>query len=148
MESSGQMLVFSVRGVRYAMDILDLHEVGRMPEVEEEPGAPEPVLGVIRLHGDLVRVYDLGQVLEGGSDQGDPYQRRPWMLAIRTPQGPCHWQVDWVDDIVDYDPQAVVTESGSQAGSAKIGLLELDGQLFHLLGADRLAKLLSGPVAA
>jgi len=123
------------------MDILHLREVGRMPQIEPEPGAPEGVLGVARLHGQPVRVLELARCL-GVSGGGASGAHRPWLIVSRGEHGDEHWLVDAVQDIVEYDPTQI--RAGAASGAAReerrtAGLIEIDGRLTYLLTPDLLA---------
>jgi chemotaxis signal transduction protein len=138
------MLVFSVGEHVYAMDILHLREVGRLPQLEPEPGAPPGVLGIARLHGQPVRVYDLAPVLGEASRPAAPgppagLPARPWLLVSRGERGDRYWQVDQVQDIVDYDPAQVQSGTEVEEAGRAAGILELDGRLTYLLTPDLLA---------
>lgn len=126
------------------MDILHLREVGRLPHVEPEPGAPAGVLGVARLHGDPVRVYALAPLLGETHRQIDPASRadgkHPWLIVSREAGGERHWLVDGVQDIVEYDPEGVRHHGpGGDDGPKAAGILEVDGQLTYLLTPELLA---------
>lgn len=155
LENRRQALIFFVGEHQYAMDILHLREVGRMPQLEPEPGAPVGVVGVARMHGVPVRVHDLSGVLgeptsepapEGAGLDPDggtaPVEGgRPWLIVSREETGERHWMVDGVQDIVEYDPAQVRhhgPEAESDPGSA--GLLEVDGRLTHVLTPALLAR--------
>jgi len=123
------------------MDILHLREVGRLPQVEPEPGAPAGVLGVARLHGEPVRVYTLapllGETYRPADSADGPH---PWLIVSREAGGDRHWLVDGVQDIVEYDP-AGVRHHGPQGADAPkaAGILEVEGQLTYLLTPELLA---------
>lgn len=138
------MLVFSVGEHLYAMDILHLLEVGRLPHLEPEPGAPPGALGIARLHGQPVRVYDLAPVLGEASRPAIPEGpaaavNRPWLIVSRGERGERYWQVDWVQDIVDYDPAQVRVSAEAEDEGRAAGILELDGRLTYLLTPDLLS---------
>jgi chemotaxis signal transduction protein len=123
---------------QYAMDILHLREVGRMPQIEPEPGAPEGVLGVARLHGQPVRVRELARSLgEPGRYAGAAPAAavRPWLIVTRGEKGDLHWLVDAVQDIVEYDP-VEIRVGAAEADSRTAGLIEIDGRLTYLLTPD------------
>ncbi len=130
------------------MDILHLREVGRLPHVEPEPGAPAGVLGVARLHGEPVRVLALALLLgetarpvgpAGPAGRAD--SPHPWMIVSRETGGDRHWLVDGVQDIVEYDPDRVRHHAGSGAeGPAAAGILEVDGELTYLLTPELIAR--------
>lgn len=147
MDAQPQMLVFSVGEHQYAMDILHLREVGRMPQLEAEPGAPGDVLGIARLHGEPVRVRELAARLgEAARSAGAAAQgpHRPWLIVSRGREGDEHWLVDAVQDIVEYDPAQVRPAAASDPGRRIAGLIEIGGRLTYLLTPELLA---GGPAA-
>lgn len=149
MEAERQMLVFKVHGHRYAMDILDLREVSRLPARPVEPGAADGVVGVVRMHDRPVRIYDMahalrrvwaGPVGDGGGNSGDAASaenRRDWVIVSREGDHDRHWRVDEVADIVSYDPQAVTYP---EEGPDSPGMLELEDGLTYLLSSGLLAR--------
>lgn len=135
------MLVFSVGEHQYAMDILNLREVGRMPQLEAEPGAPDGVLGIARLHGEPVRVRELAVRLgEPGVHSAAPATElnRPWLLVSRGRKGDDHWLVDAVQDIVEYDPTQVRPTDAADPDRRIAGLIEIGGRLTYLLTPELL----------
>jgi chemotaxis signal transduction protein len=146
LEVRRQALIFLVGEHRYAMDILHLREVGRLPHIEPEPGAPAGVLGVARLHGEPVRVLALAPLLgevARPAGPGGPAGRadgpHPWLIVSRETGGDRHWLVDGVQDIVEYDPAGVRHHASSADGPKAAGILEVDGQLTYLLTPELLA---------
>jgi len=153
LEIRRQALIFVVGEHRYAMDILHLREVGRLPHVEPEPGAPAGVLGVARLHGEPVRVHALAPLLgeaaplavavpQPAAAPGEG--QHPWLIVSREAAGDRHWLVDGVQDIVEYDPDGVRYHgpAGDPPGAdapKSAGILEVDGQLTYLLTPELLA---------
>jgi len=139
---SRQVLVFSVGPNHYAMDILHLKEVGRMPGLEMPAQGSGEGLGIIRMHGCPVRVYDLAMALNlpafPPSSDADSEDYQSWLIVSRTPEGERHWRVDSVDDIVEYDPDRVVVGDDASRSVAR-DVLELDGRLTYLLTPERLA---------
>ncbi len=136
MDRPKQALVFSVGKTRYAMDILHLREVGRMPRVEPVPDGPEWVVGMIRLHGKPVRVFDLGLMLHltQGADMTTVTEDRCWLIVSHDADGNTHWRVESVEDIVDYDPSQVVP--GTDSGIPNV--LDLPDGLAYMLTPDLL----------
>jgi chemotaxis signal transduction protein len=145
LEIRRQALIFQVGEHRYAMDILHLREVGRLPHVEPEPGAPAGVLGVARLHGEPVRVYALAPLLGETHRPADAEARadgqHPWLIVSREAGGERHWFVDGVQDIVEYDPASVRHQAGAGNDAPRAaGILEVDGDLTYLLTPELLAR--------
>ena len=54
-----QLVVFELRGERYAAEIDRVHEIIRPPEITKVPRAPQFVEGVINLRGRIVPVVSL-----------------------------------------------------------------------------------------
>lgn len=149
MEAERQILVFKVHGHQYAMDILDLREVSRLPTQPPEHGTPDGVVGVVRMHDRPVRVYDMAHALTRvHAEPMDPVggavaeaeldaTSRSWVIVSREDGHDRHWRVDEVADIVPYDPDAVAFPENDRDSP---GMLELDGGLTYLLSAQLLAR--------
>jgi purine-binding chemotaxis protein CheW len=54
-----QLLVFSLDDQRYALDLSVVQRVARMVEITPLPKAPEIVLGVVNLQGDVIPVVNI-----------------------------------------------------------------------------------------
>ncbi len=62
--STGQYVVFQLRGKEFAIQISKTREVLDVGTLTKVPGMPDFISGVINLRGDVVPVMDLGQKLE------------------------------------------------------------------------------------
>jgi purine-binding chemotaxis protein CheW len=56
---AGRLVVFHLDDQRYALRLSAVEKIVRIVEITPLPKAPEIVLGVINLHGQIVPVYDL-----------------------------------------------------------------------------------------
>ena len=143
MEHLKQALVFLVGQNRYAMDILDLKEVCRMPRVESASGSGGGMLGIIHMHGQPVEVFDMARLL--GDLQSDVCTlpsdglSRRWIVVGHTPGGATHWRVDKVEDIIEINPDQVVPSDGVDTPD----VLDLDGGVAHLLTPEFLCARLA-----
>ncbi|MGH7846427.1 MAG: chemotaxis protein CheW [Candidatus Binatia bacterium] len=54
-----QLLVFTLENQRYALDLSAVQRVVRMVEITPLPKAPEMVLGVVNLQGDIIPVVNI-----------------------------------------------------------------------------------------
>jgi chemotaxis signal transduction protein len=146
-DAERQILVFTVSGHQYAMDVLDLREVSRLPTKPPEHGTPDGVVGVVRMHDRPVRVYDMAHALKqvwsgpiGGklrAGNSGPADTRSWVIVSREGDHDRHWRVDEVADIVAYDPESVTFPEDDRDSP---GMLELNGGLTYLLSAQTLAR--------
>lgn len=53
-----QWVTFRLDGETYAVDVMSVQEVLRVPEITPVPGVPDHVLGIINLRGKVVTVLD------------------------------------------------------------------------------------------
>jgi len=108
-----------------------------MPVVEQTPNAPIGVLGVIRMHGQPVQVFDMAALLwqQAVTQKAKPTSR-PWVVVGHTANGDAYWRVDAVEDIVDFDPDLVVP---SDTGDTP-DLIDLEDGLTHLLTPEFLCS--------
>lgn len=53
-----QLVTFRLGGETYGIDVMNVQEVLRISEIAPVPGAPEYVLGIINLRGNVVTVVD------------------------------------------------------------------------------------------
>lgn len=55
---SSTYVTFSLADETYAIDVLQVQEVLKVPEITPVPGVPDYILGIINLRGDVVTVID------------------------------------------------------------------------------------------
>jgi len=67
---SARWLCFDLAGQEFALELLKVQEVQRVPPIVPVRGAPSDVLGVINLRGEIVHVVDAGANL--GLGPSDP----------------------------------------------------------------------------
>lgn len=65
-ERQRQLLTFSLDKEEYALDIEAIREIIKPREITEIPRAPEHVLGILSLRGQVIPIYDLKQRLKLG----------------------------------------------------------------------------------
>lgn len=58
-----QWLMFNLGNESYGVDVLHVQEILQYPEVSPVPGAPDYVLGIINLRGEVVTVCDIRMML-------------------------------------------------------------------------------------
>lgn len=54
-----QLVSFMLDEVEYAVDILVVHEILRMPDITRLPNCPDFIMGVINLRGNVIPVVDV-----------------------------------------------------------------------------------------
>ena len=98
------LTVFSIDSERYGVPVAVTERVLPMVAVTPLPGAPDVVLGVVNLHGDIVPVLDVRRRLGLASREHGPESR---LLVARTRIRVVALAVDDVTDVADVDPSAV-----------------------------------------
>jgi purine-binding chemotaxis protein CheW len=93
---------FRIGAERYALPVENVLEVAEIGQLAPVPGAPEPVLGVRNLHGQVLAVVDLAAAL------GREHERAPSRLLIVEAEGVrAGLAIDAVDDVGElHDPDA------------------------------------------
>jgi len=112
----------------YAMPIENVLEVAELGELSAVPGAEAVVLGVRNLHGQVLPVFDLAQVL---ASAGDATARR---IVVTEHAGRLAGLA--VDEVTDVSPlPAAIEEADAEYLS---GALLEDGRLLGIIDVDRL----------
>ncbi len=62
-EGTVELLAFWVSNEEYAVDIREIHEIMKVPELTEVPRAPAFLIGLISLRGTVVPILDLRLIL-------------------------------------------------------------------------------------
>ena len=135
-ETIVEFLSFWVGDEEYAVDILEIGEIIKVPEITEVPRAPQWLLGIISLRGTVVPILDLRIVLKL-----DPQEisRSSRVLVLRADGEPVGILVDRVTSVVRLErsdieakPQTMKLEAGDVIrGVGRIGeriLIILDGE--------------------
>lgn len=135
-ENIAELLGFWVADEEYAVDILEIGEIIKVPEITEVPRAPGPLLGIISLRGTVVPVLDLRLILRLAAQE---VSRASRILVLRANDEPVGILVDRVTSVVRIErsdiepkPQAMKLEAGDVIrGVGRIGdrvLILLDGE--------------------
>ena len=137
-----QYLTFGLGGEEYGVDILRVQEVKGWTAVTKIPRAPEWVVGVLNLRGEIVPIIDMR--LRFALDSVE-YGRLTVIIVINVGKGddarPIGMVVDQVSDVVDVDNNAIkpAPKFGTALDSSfLIGLAEVGEKMVMLLEADRL----------
>lgn len=97
-ESPGDVLAlicFKLGDEQYALNIADIREVLRSPQITHVPQMPEFVLGIINMRGNIIPLFDLG--MKFGFGKGSFHQKTK-VIVVDVPEG----QISFVaDDLLD-----------------------------------------------
>jgi purine-binding chemotaxis protein CheW len=126
------MAGFQLGAERYALELVYLREVARLTSITPVPGAPEFVLGVTNLRGEILSVFDLRKLL-GVKIAGLSDMAR--LLVLGRERAELGILADAVDEVVLLDPKALapppetVSPRGRRylRGVTRDALIALDG---------------------
>jgi len=106
---SGQLVIFSMDGQRYALHLSAVQRVVRAVEVTPLPSAPDIVLGVINIEGYIVPVINIRKRF-GLPDK--EIGLNDHLIIARTARRSVVLPIDSVSGILYVSPDAVIESSG------------------------------------
>jgi purine-binding chemotaxis protein CheW len=99
-----ELLGFWVADEEYALPIVEIQEIIKLPVITELPRAQDVVLGIISLRGTIVPVVDLRRVLRL---EERPATRQARILVVRTDDEPVGLLVDRVTSVVRFEEDQI-----------------------------------------
>lgn len=134
MNDSARMLVFRLGAERFALPLADVDEVVEMPAIQPLPDAPENVLGIAALRGELVSIYDPRPLLRAGDGHHGATLlfsngKRRVGIAIDDVFDPILIEADAVRSAPGMDASDGLLLGVVRNGSDLIGVLDVDALL-------------------
>jgi purine-binding chemotaxis protein CheW len=102
--NSSSYVTFSLSEETYAIDVLQVQEVLKLPEIAPVPGVPDYILGIINLRGDVVTVIDARRRMSLPDREPDDASR---IVIIDVDNQNVGILVDSVAEVVQIAPDAV-----------------------------------------
>jgi purine-binding chemotaxis protein CheW len=143
-EEKKEHLTFRLGDEEYAVEIACVREILKAPAITEVPRAPEPILGVILVRGEVIPVHDPRRRL-GLPPAPPPKGAR--VVICDAGEGPMGMLVDAVSQVVRLPPSAIEPRPQGIGGidsDTLAGIGRERDRLFILLDA---AALFRGPAA-
>jgi len=137
--SKTELLAFSLVGEEYAIDILEIQEIIKLPEITALPRIKDFVLGIVSLRGTIVPIVDLRKLMGLGDTE---YSRATRVLVIRSDDEPIGIVVDSVTSVLRIERDAIEPKPRTmQRGSSEFfkGVGRVDDRLLILLDAEAVA---------
>jgi purine-binding chemotaxis protein CheW len=119
-----RLLVCSVNGQRYGLPLGTVERLVRAVEVTPVAGAPEGVLGLVNVRGEVMPVVDMRQRM---GQPTRPTQLSDLLVVVRTPKQTFALQVDETSGVREFPADEVIEAAtirpaiGGLAGVAKTG---------------------------
>ncbi|MGE0042041.1 MAG: chemotaxis protein CheW [Vicinamibacterales bacterium] len=136
-DGSRQLATFSLGGLCFGVEVLQVQEVIRYQEMTAVPKAPPVVRGLINLRGQIVTALDLRSRL--GLPEA-PAGALPMNVVVRTSEGVVSLLVDEIGDVLQVEPadfEPVPQTLTHPARSLVTGVYKLDGRLLLALDVER-----------
>ena len=133
-----QWVTFRLADETYGINVMQVQEVLRVTEIAPVPGAPDYVLGIINLRGNVVTVLDTRKRFNLPATEEDDSTR---IVIIESGQNVVGIQVDSVAEVVELRRSEVeISPNGGNDESAKYieGVASNDDQLLILIDINKL----------
>ncbi len=133
-----QWVTFRMDDQTYGVNVMQVQEVLRMTEVAPVPGAPDYVLGIINLRGNVVTIIDTRQCFGLPSKEPDDATR---IVIIESDRLVLGILVDSVAEVVNIrDSQIETAPNVGNDGGAKYirGVYSRDRELLILVDLNKL----------
>ena len=133
-----QLVVFQLGGEEFGVEIMQVQEIIRMPEITRIPQSPEYVEGVINLRGKIIVVINLDTKFDLHSKELDDDSR---IIIVEVGDNVVGMVVDSVSEVMRLASSSV--EPAPEIISTKIkadylkGVGKLDERLLILLDLER-----------
>jgi purine-binding chemotaxis protein CheW len=132
-----ELATFYIGDALCGMDILKIQEINKLMQMTKVPQAPEYVLGILNLRGQIITIIDLGQKV--GLGQTDISQD-PRTIIVNSAGGHVGLLVRQISDVVSADmaksEPAPANMRGIQ-GEYFNGVYKTDTKLIGILNVDK-----------
>jgi purine-binding chemotaxis protein CheW len=140
-----ELATFQVGEALCGMEILQIQEINKLTQMTRVPQAPEDVLGILNLRGQIVTVIDLARRLGLGILEPPPQAR---IIIVNTAGGKVGILVHRISDVVAVDllhKEAPPANMRGIQGRYFTGVCKRENSLIGLLDIDRVLSLQEEP---
>ncbi len=133
-----QLVTFRLGGETYGIDVMNVQEVLRISEIAPVPGAPEYVLGIINLRGNVVTVVDTRARFGLPSSETDDASR---IVIVESEDQVVGILVDSVAEVVELNQSEIdVPPNVGNEDSARYvqGVANRESDLLIVIDLDKL----------
>lgn len=142
-DGRGAWLGFSLKGQRYAVSLASVREVIRCGDITPVPGAPEDVLGIVNLRGQIVPVLD-GRRRFGLDGQIEPEAEDAQRVIVFDDSGSVvGMRIDVIGDMLEFDTADVAPPPPGRAtrrDDPVSGVITRDDAFIALVDVPRLCR--------
>jgi purine-binding chemotaxis protein CheW len=136
-----ELATFYVGNALCGMDILKVQEINKLMQMTKVPQAPDYVLGILNLRGQIVTIIDLGKKLGLGETD---ISQDPRNIIVNSAGGHVGLLVRKISDVVSADMEkrenAPANMRGIQ-GEYFTGVYKTDTNLIGILNVDKVLSI-------
>jgi purine-binding chemotaxis protein CheW len=136
-----ELATFYIGDALCGMDILKVQEINKLMQMTKVPQAPDYVLGILNLRGQIVTILDLGRKLGLGDTD---ISQDPRNIIVNSAGGHVGLLVRRISDVVSADmgkrERAPANMSGIQ-GEYFTGVYKTDDNLIGILDVDKVLSI-------
>jgi purine-binding chemotaxis protein CheW len=146
-ERAVEYVAFFLEKECYAIPIGQVREIVRVPPLTEIPRSAKNLLGVMKIRGDILPVYDIKMRLKltdrspriaGPDGEVDSLPSSARILVLRQPDGDVGILVDRVRDVIRLKPSNIESLApGIGGGDYLVGLGHIGMELFIVLDVPK-----------
>ena len=132
-----ELATFYVGNALCGMDILKVQEINKIMQMTKVPQAPEYVLGILNLRGQIVTIIDLGKKLGLGETDISQDTRN---IIVNSSGGHVGLLVRQISDVVAADmekKERPPANMGGIQGEFFTGVFKTDHELIGILDVDK-----------
>lgn len=129
-------VTFKLENEKYCINVMQVQEVLRMTEIAPVPGAPDYVIGIINLRGNVVTITDTRKRFGLGGREIDDDSR---IIIVEIKNNVVGILVDSVTDVVDLENSEIeaTPNIGNEESNKYIqGVSSKDGELLIIINLD------------
>jgi len=136
-----ELATFFVGDALCGMDILKVQEINKVMQMTKVPQAPEYVLGILNLRGQIVTIIDLGKKLGLGETD---LNQDPRNIIVNSAGGHVGLLVRKISDVVSADMdkrEAAPANMRGIQGEYFTGVYKTDTTLIGILNIDKVLSI-------
>ncbi len=136
-----ELATFYVGNALCGMDILKVQEINKLMQMTKVPQAPEYVIGILNLRGQIVTIIDLGKKLGLGETD---LNKDPRNIIVNSEGGHVGLLVRQISDVVEADMEKkehAPANMGGIQGEFFTGVYKTDSELIGILDVDKVLSI-------
>lgn len=136
-----ELATFYVGDALCGMDILKVQEINKIMQMTKVPQAPDYVLGILNLRGQIVTIIDLCKKLGLGKTDLD---QDPRNIIVNSEGGHVGLLVRKISDVVEADmekKERPPANMGGIQGDFFTGVYKMETQLIGILDIDKVLSI-------